>query len=60
MPTIVVNGLVVGTWKRTIKSRDIVVEPQPFGHLGALAVTEFARSMRAYGDFLGLPIRPGA
>ena len=58
MPTIVVSGAVAGTWKRTINRRDIVVEPLPFDPLNAQAATGFARAMKAYGDFLGLPIRP--
>lgn len=58
MPTMVVDGMVAGTWKRTLKSRDIVVEPQPFARLSAPATVEFDRAIKKYGDFLGLPIRP--
>ena len=51
-PTIVAGGRVVGTWKRSAKAREIVVEPQPFSKLPQ------ARSRgRGLWGFLGKPAR---
>ena len=51
--TIVAGGRVVGTWKRTAKAKEIVVEPQPFGKLPSGLAAAVAR----YGRFLGKPAR---
>jgi hypothetical protein len=56
-PTIVVDGEVVGTWMRTIMAREIVVEPVPFGRLSRPARTGLADAVRAYGAFMGRPVR---
>ncbi len=55
LPTIVVGGQVVGTWKRKLKKNSIDVTLSPFTQLGSLEekVVEAARS---YGDFIGLPV----
>jgi len=56
-PTIVADGEVVGTWKRTIKAREIVVELVPFGDLSRTALEGLAEAARAYGAFKGRPVR---
>lgn len=56
-PTVVVDGEVVGTWRRTITARDIVVEATPFGRLSGDAVDELGVVARSYGAFLGRPVR---
>ena len=56
-PTIVVDGEVVGTWRRTIRAREAVVEAIPFARLPAAVHTELARAAEAYGAFMGRPVR---
>ncbi len=55
--TIVVDGEVVGTWGRTIRAREAVVEPVPFDRLSADVLDELAVAARAYGAFLGRSVR---
>ena len=57
LPTIVVGGRVVGTWKRKLKKNSIDLTLSPFTHLGdsdegAIKAAEY------YGDFVGLPLSP--
>ena len=55
MPTIVHDGIVVGTWKRSITPRAVRVEALPFAALSARAEAGFARASAEYSAFLGLP-----
>ncbi len=55
--TIVADGEVVGTWRRTAGRREVVVEPAPFGRLSRAHLAGLARAADAYGAFLGLPAR---
>lgn len=57
-PTIVVDGEVVGTWRRTITARDILVEATPFGDLSGDIVDEVDVAAASYGSFMGRPVRP--
>ena len=59
MPTIVADGEVVGTWRRTIRVREVLVEPMPFGPLSASLREGLAEAARDYGAFLGRPARLG-
>jgi hypothetical protein len=49
--TIVAGGRVVGTWKRSVKAKEIVVEPLLWG----AAPKGLAAAASAYGKFLGKP-----
>ncbi len=55
LPTIVVGGRVVGTWKRKLNKNSIDMTLSPFTHLGdsEARATEAARS---YSAFAGLPL----
>jgi hypothetical protein len=55
LPMIVVEGQVVGTWKRKLKRRTMDISLHPFEPLGELEA-EVAAAARAYSDFMGLPI----
>jgi len=57
LPTIVADGEVVGTWRRTVKAREILVEPMPFGPLSDSLRDGLAEAARGYGAFLGRPAR---
>jgi len=53
LATVVVDGQVVGTWKRTQRARHALIEPSPFaGPLGAEVVVGLAAAAQAYGSFL--------
>ena len=57
LSTIIVDGSVAGTWKRTPGKKYIVVEPNPFlpfTHAQKRLVTTAAER---YGAFMGLPVR---
>lgn len=52
MPTIVVDGEVVGTWRRTIGAKGVSISAEHFGAAGSAA--GFRSAARRYADFLGL------
>ena len=56
-PTILVDGEVVGTWKRTVRAREIVIDAMPFGHLPVEPAVELKRAAKAYGAFVGRQVR---
>ena len=56
-PTIVVDGEVVGTWRRTMANREVVVTASTFGDLSADALEGLADAARTYGAFVGRPAR---
>lgn len=55
-PTILIDGQVVGTWKRTLKKGTVVVAPNWFTGSTAYQVEAFADAAARYGAFLGLPV----
>jgi hypothetical protein len=59
-PTIVVDGEVVGTWRRRVTAGEIVIEPAPFGRLSGRDRKGLEEAARAYGAFIGLPARLAA
>jgi hypothetical protein len=56
-PTILVDGEVVGTWRRTMTSREVLVTPVPFGDLSADAFDGLGEAARTYGAFVGRSVR---
>jgi hypothetical protein len=59
LPTIVIDGEVVGTWTRTTRTREVVIDLSPFHPLSGRATTGLAAAVQAYGAFLGKPARTG-
>jgi hypothetical protein len=57
LPTIVIDGEVMGTWKRTARVREVVIDLSPFGALPDAAREGLAGAIHAYGTFLGKPAR---
>ncbi|WP_431277233.1 winged helix DNA-binding domain-containing protein [Leifsonia poae] len=53
-PILVSRGRVAGTWKRTTNAKRVTVDPRPFAPLSNAESTRIARSVKAYGRFLGL------
>lgn len=54
-PTIVINGRVVGTWKRSIKKTAIAITATPFTELGKAERHSFNQAAERYAAFMGLP-----
>jgi hypothetical protein len=55
LPTIVVSGRVVGTWKRKLKKNSIDITLSPFTHLGD-SDERVIEAAKLYSDFVGLPL----
>jgi hypothetical protein len=51
-PVIVVNGQVIGIWKRTINKDAVIVETQFFKHPGDLLLSRLEEAVENYGGFL--------
>ena len=55
-PTIVVDGQVVGTWKRTLKKDSVVITPSFFTRPKRAESQAFAAGANRYGEFLGASV----
>ncbi|HKP88114.1 MAG TPA: winged helix DNA-binding domain-containing protein [Blastocatellia bacterium] len=55
-PLIVVDGQVVGTWKRTLKKDALVITPSPFEKLNKAETRAVAAAANRYGEFLNVPV----
>jgi hypothetical protein len=55
-PTIVMDGQVVGTWKRTIKKGAVVITPAPFRPMTATERDALESAAQRFGRFLGMPV----
>ena len=51
-PAIVVDGLLVGTWKRAFKKDAVVITPTPFTSLDEAGRRALAEAANRYGEFL--------
>lgn len=54
--TIVNNGKVIGTWKRTLKKTSVALELNPFAPLTDTQTKSITAAAQRYGAFLGLQI----
>lgn len=55
-PTIVIDGCVAGTWRRTITARGVTVALHPFIPLSKKDSNAVAEAARQYGMFLNMPV----
>ena len=55
-PTLVIDGVVTGTWKRTFKGGAVVIETTPFRPLTPAESAALSAAADRYGEFLGLPV----
>ncbi|HZB46460.1 MAG TPA: crosslink repair DNA glycosylase YcaQ family protein, partial [Pyrinomonadaceae bacterium] len=58
-PIVVVDGQVVGTWKRELKKESVVITPFLFAKLKPAERHAVAAAARRYGEFLGMTVVPG-
>jgi hypothetical protein len=59
LSTIVVDGRVAGTWKRTVKKDHVAIVLSGFGGLSARDLRLLEAPAEMYGRFVGLPVRVG-
>ncbi|HLG65632.1 MAG TPA: winged helix DNA-binding domain-containing protein [Ktedonosporobacter sp.] len=52
----VLDGQVIGTWKRTFKKNSVIIEANPFISLSDTETGAFAASANRYGQFLQLSV----
>jgi len=55
-PTIVIDGQIVGTWKRALRKDALLITPSPFKRLNDGETRAVAAAANRYGEFLGLPV----
>ncbi len=53
-PTIVIDGQVIGTWKRSIKKDVMTVTVSPFTALNENDLRGFRTALQRYGEFMGI------
>jgi hypothetical protein len=53
-PIIVVDGRVVGTWRRTLKKGRVEIAASPFSPLSEEETAGFEKAIRRYADYLEL------
>ena len=54
--TLVINGQVAGTWKRTLKKDAVIIEINPFAPLTKSEKQMVSAAAEKYGKFLELPV----
>lgn len=57
LPTIVIGGVIAGTWRRTITPRAVDIELNPFAPLSHNDAGLVEMAALRYGSFLGLPVK---
>jgi hypothetical protein len=55
-PIIVIDGQIVGIWKRVLKKGSVIITPGPFNLLTAAENEALLLAANQYGAFLGLPM----
>ncbi len=55
MHTILINGQVAGTWKRTIKTKSVEIDLKPFRPLTKAEQSALNNEVKRFSKFLGLP-----
>jgi hypothetical protein len=56
MPMLVLDGRIVGTWKRAVKKKAVVVKLLPFAKLKKGDQDAIAAAAELYGKFIALPV----
>ena len=54
MSTIVSEGRIIGTWKRTLKKKTVEIALEPFRPLSSAEIDELSEAAARFGAFLGL------
>jgi hypothetical protein len=56
LATMIMNGRVVGTWKRTLTKKAVRIVMEPFTSLNKTAKQAFTAAAERYGAFIGKPV----
>lgn len=56
LSTLVCDGRIAGTWKRSLRKDGVVLALSPFGPLAKKFSAPLRRAAQRYGEFLGLPV----
>ena len=56
MPTIVLDGRVVGIWKRSLKKNSVALIAYPFTALRKAAFPALVGAAESYGQYMHLPL----
>lgn len=60
LATIVVDGRIVGTWRRTVRASGVEILPQPWMPLDTSARRGIEKSAERYAEYLGTPVTMAA
>ena len=55
-PVIVLDGCVIGTWKRTIRKESVILTPNLFTSLSEIETQALTIAAKRYGTYLNLPV----
>jgi hypothetical protein len=55
-PTIVRDGQMIATWKRTVKPKKLLIEIQPFESITKAEIEAFTSSIQRFGEFHQMPV----
>jgi hypothetical protein len=53
---IIINGRIVGTWRRNFKKNKVIIEPKLFIPLEEAQKSALIAAAESYGDFMDMPI----
>lgn len=56
-PAIVIDGQVVGTWKRSLEKEIVTIKPNLFNPLGPAETQALAEAVQRYETFLGMTVK---
>lgn len=56
LSTMIMNGRVVGTWRRVLSRKAVILTMEPFDSLKRLGKKAFITAAERYGQFIGLPV----
>jgi hypothetical protein len=56
LSTMIMNGRIVGTWRRVLSRKAVVLTMEPFVSLKKLGKKAFITAAERYGQFIGLPV----
>lgn len=52
---IIINGRIAGAWKRTAKTKEVIIELQPVRSLSESEISHLSARATEFGHFIGLP-----
>jgi hypothetical protein len=56
-PSLIINGKVEGTWKRTITKNEVLIQVASFNKLNQLQKVDIAKAAKQYGRFLNMDVK---